>query len=121
MLLFFKEVYMSDLQCELFSATEQIMTGPIIFNELELDSHSKVIHETAICRAKAYLVAEAALLESIMEINRHRTFEKFGEAYLTPYCVKYLGLTSDVAANFVRVARKSEQVPELKEAICKGD
>ena len=32
----------------------------------------------------------------------------------------YLGLSEDVAANFVRVARKSRTVPELKEAIDEG-
>jgi hypothetical protein len=39
---------------------------------------------------------------------------------LTPYCVKHLGLSEDVAANFVRVARKSHQVPELRTAIEEG-
>jgi len=110
---------MSDYQLEIFPATEP--ATQIVFEQPRLDAHSRSVHETAIRRAKTYLVAEAALLESIIEIDRERTFEKFGETHLTPYCVKYLGLTSDVAANFVRVARKSHRVPELKEAISQGD
>ena len=78
------------------------------------------IHDRALVRAKKYLAAEAELLESIIEIDRHRIFEKFGEAFITPYCVKYFALSEDVAANFVRVASKSKEVPELKLAITEG-
>jgi len=92
----------------------------MLFPVQDLDPKSLAIHQRALNRARRYLVAEAELLEAIMEVDRNRTFEKFSLTHLTPYCVKYLGLTEDVAACFVRVERKSRQVPELKEAVAAG-
>lgn len=85
-----------------------------------LDRISKQLHAKAVDRAAKYLVAEADLLSVIIEVDQARLHEKFGEPYLTPYCVKYLNLSSDVAAMFVRVARKSLQVPALKLAVHQG-
>lgn len=95
--------------------------SPIVFKIEELNEKQRMAHERAIRRAQKYLVTEAELLESIIEVDQLKLYEKFGESYLTPYCVKYLGLSEDVAAVFVRVARKSVKVPELKQAIDEGD
>jgi hypothetical protein len=96
-----------------------MLEQPVVFR-VELDSSSKAIHELALLRAQKYLVAEAELLESIMDVDQHKIYIEFGETHLTPYCVKVLGLSEDVAAVFVRVARKSQLVPELKAAIDEG-
>jgi hypothetical protein len=85
-----------------------------------LDEVSKRIHETAVEKADKYLVAEAELLSAIIEVDRTKLYEKFHETHLTPYCVKYLKLSDDVAAMFVRVARRSLQVPELELAVQEG-
>jgi 5-methylcytosine-specific restriction endonuclease McrA len=85
-----------------------------------LDVISRQIHDLAVEKASKYLVAEAELLSAIIEVDRHRLYEKFDETYLTPYCVKYLKLSDDVAAIFVRVARKSLHVPELEIAVQEG-
>ena len=96
------------------------VSSPIEFHVEELNPTSRWIHETALRRAKKYLASEAELLESIIQVDRDKTYQKFGLTHLSPYCVKYLGLSEDVAGNFVRVARKSMQVPQLKEAIDEG-
>ena len=101
-----------------FSNTET--TAPIISFHENLSPASQLIHDRALARAKKYLVAEADLLESIMEVDKDRIYEKWGFTHLTPYCVKYLGLSEEVAATFVRVARKSVLVPELQKAISEG-
>ena len=93
--------------------------APIVLKE-RVSKKSLLIHQEAITRAQRYLIAEAELLEVIIEIDKSRIYEEFGLSHLSPYCVKYLGLSEDVAANFVRVARKSLVVPELKEAIDEG-
>jgi len=85
-----------------------------------LDAISQNLHDVALDRAAKYLIAEAELLSAILEIDRHKVYERFGEPYLTPYCTKYLNLSEDVAAMFVRVARKSRQVPELELAVREG-
>jgi len=94
--------------------------SPVVFEQKELVGINKIIHERALIRAQRYLSAEAELLESIIEIDNSRLYENFGLTYLTPYCVKFLGLSEDVAATFVRVARKTYEVPELKAAIEEG-
>jgi len=100
---------------ELFS--EQ---SAIAFEMEELDTSAREIHERAKIRARKYLIAEAELLEAIMEVDHRRIFENFHYTHLTPYCVKELGLSEEVAACFVRVARKGSEVPELKEAVIDG-
>src|SRR5262245_44930622 len=68
-----------------------------------------------------FSTAETKFLEAIMNVDRNKTYEVFGYPFITTYCMKRLGLSQDVAGNFVRVARKSLQVPELGEAIVQGD
>lgn len=89
--------------------------------ELDLSVKARAIHEHAVDVAKKFLVKEADLLAAIIEVDRFRIHEKFGEPHLTPYCVKHLGLSEDVAGVFVRVARKSRVVPALKMAVYNGD
>lgn len=85
-----------------------------------LNSHDQLLHSQALLAAKEFISAEAGLLQAIVEIDSAKVYEKFGLTYLTPYCVKYLNLTEEVAANFVRVARKSREIPELKAAVDGG-
>src|SRR5665213_4029119 len=88
--------------------------------EVNLDSASQAIHDWAVFCAKKYLAAEAELLDSIIEIDSNKTYLKFGHTHLSPYCVEYLGLSEDVAGMFVRIARKTYAVPEIKTAIDSG-
>lgn len=97
-----------------------IADEPPVSFEINLDKKSEGIHERALLSSRKYLVAEAELLDAIIEVDRFKIYECFGFTHLSPYCVKYLGLSEDVAGNFVRVARKSVQVPELKAAIDSG-
>ena len=85
-----------------------------------LNTKDQLIFDRAFDRARNYVFSEAKLLESILEIDREKIFKRFGEVYLTPFCVKYLMLSDAVAENFVRVARKSRLVPELGLAVLNG-
>src|SRR4051812_2933902 len=90
---------------------------PIAFAAIELSEKSLAFHEDALAKAATYLIAEAALLTAIMNIDEDRTYKSFGYAYLTSYCVEQLRLSEEIAGTFVRVARKSLQVPALAEAV----
>ena len=94
---------------------------PVVFHIEELNAKSRAIYEKARARAKKYLVSEAELLESIMEADQDKLYEKLGLGYLTTFCVKHLGLDETVAGVLVRVARKSQVVPELGKAVMGGD
>src|ERR1700759_5276299 len=98
----------------------ELTIEPIVF-QIELNEKSRAIHERALTRAQRYLVSEAELLESIIEADQDKLYEKFGLGFLTTYCVKHLGLDETVAGVLVRVARKSQVVPELKQAVMEGD
>jgi 5-methylcytosine-specific restriction endonuclease McrA len=93
---------------------------PVAFCVENLNGRLRLVYENALAKAKKYLTAEGELLEAINEIDKTRLFEKFGESHLTPFCVKYLNLSQEVAATFVRVARKGREVPELAKAIANG-
>ncbi len=77
-------------------------------------------HKLALEAAKKFKRAEAELLDVIIKIDEHRVFVAMGYSSLFTYCVSALGLTEGVAYNFVNVARKSKEVPELKNSIVKG-
>lgn len=94
--------------------------SPVEF-KIELNARSRAIHDRALYRAQKYLADQAELLESIIEADQDKLYEKFGLGYLTTYCVKYLGLDETIAGVLVRIARKSQTVPELKQAIMEGD
>src|SRR4051794_34510489 len=96
-------------------------SSPVEFRVEELNLKSRAIHERAIARAQKYLVSEGELLESIIEADQDKLYEKFGLNFLTTYCVKHLGLDESVAGVLVRVARKSQVVPELKQAVMDGE
>jgi hypothetical protein len=94
--------------------------APVVFHIEELDAKLRSVHERAVQRAQRFLVSHADLLESIIEVDQHKLYEKFGLNFLTTYCVKHLGLDESMAGVLVRVARKSQAVPELKLAILDG-
>jgi len=99
----------------------QFEQAPVVFHIEELNAKSRAIHERALTRAQKYLASEGQLLESIIEADQDKLYEKFGLGYLTTYCVKHLGLDETVAGVLVRVARKGQAVPELKLAVMDGD
>jgi 5-methylcytosine-specific restriction endonuclease McrA len=89
----------------------------IHFEARPLTTEQLLAHDNAMVCAKRFHIAERELLFAIMEVDRLRIFEEFGEVHLTPYCEKYLKLSADVAGTFIRVARKAQQFPLLCSAL----
>ena len=92
------------------------MQAPI----LKMSSKFKKIHEHAKDAISGYLHHEGQLLLALIEVDKQKIYQCFGYKHLTPYCRK-LGLSEDVAAVFVRVVRKSIEIPELAQAVITGD
>jgi len=82
---------------------------------------AKALHERAIICVKKYLVSENELLEIIQEIFDTQAFRELGYRSLHEYCVLALKLTDGQAYAFTSVLKKSREVPELKEAVQKGE
>ena len=78
------------------------------------------IHEAALVCAKNFKRAEAALLEILQKVDDRKVFRELGFPSLFVYAVSALKLSESLAYQFIGVARKSKEVPELKKAIQQG-
>ena len=67
-----------------------------------------------------FLKEEGVLLTDLIEVDRHGVFEKLGYPSLFQYTTQRLKLSESIAYAFIGVARKSRQVPKLKEAVTEG-
>lgn len=85
-----------------------------------LNVAEQMLHDEALVRAKNYRSGEVELLEVVMAVDRSKLFAKFGLKSTFSYCVTLLGLSEDVAYNFINVGRKAEEVPELFVAVAEG-
>jgi hypothetical protein len=75
------------------------------------------IHERALSLAKQFKKVQAELLDIIQEIDSRKIFRNLGYNSLWDYCLTGLCLSESDADCFIRISRKSQSVPELKEAI----
>jgi hypothetical protein len=70
--------------------------------------------------SRTYRESEAALLDVLVRLRVNQGFFELGYPSLFVYCVSALSLSEAQAGYFSKVARKSEEVPELKAAIEEG-
>jgi len=92
----------------------------VLVGELSNTMTDNEIHHLALCRAKNFKTSETELLEVLQWVDEKRIWEKLGHTSLCQYALLELKLSEDQASNFSRVARKSKELPELKEAIWEG-
>ncbi len=79
-----------------------------------------VLHSRALSAAKNFKESERALQEILREIDHHRVYYDLGYRSLMDYAISALGLTPDVAYNHCSVAKKSQDLPEVRKAISEG-
>jgi hypothetical protein len=89
-------------------------------NKLNCDSKIIQTHERALAAAEKYKASEIDLLDAISEVRKLKVYRHFNCATLFEYCVKILKLEPGVVYGFTAVAKKSEEVPELKYKIAMG-
>ncbi|MGE0634116.1 MAG: HNH endonuclease signature motif containing protein [Pseudobdellovibrionaceae bacterium] len=80
----------------------------------------KQIHERAMEVAKAYKRSEIELIEILEQVDRYRIYYQHKCNSLFTYATEVLKLSNEVAYIFIGVARKTREVPELKEEIRNG-
>lgn len=78
------------------------------------------IHEKALAVAKCFRETEAELITVLQSVEEESVYLHQGYPSLFSYAVECLLLSEAVAYNFITVARKARDVPELKEAIQSG-
>ena len=78
------------------------------------------LHSRALVAARDFKDAEKALQEVLREIDQHRVFYDLGYRSLMEYAILGLGLTPDIAFNHCTVAKKSNDLPEIRKAVSEG-
>ncbi len=88
---------------------------------LQIDQKALQIDQRALQITQHFKRCEADLLNVIIEVDDKKVFRKMGYASLFQYVVHRLGLSEALAYNFINVARKAQEVPELKKTIERGE
>jgi len=81
----------------------------------------EAIHNKALSVAKNYRRCEYELIDILVELDRNRVFTHKKYSSLFQYATGAMGLSEEVAYIFINVARKSREVPALKEKIRTGE
>lgn len=81
---------------------------------------AKGLHQKALAIVSRYKKSEFELIEILEQVDRHKIFYQLGFGSLFEYAVKGLGLSEAVSYIYIRVARKTREVPALKEEIKGG-
>ena len=81
---------------------------------MELDTQAKGL-------AQYYLNTESKLLELLIKMKRQKTFLELNYTGIFDYCERALKLSRAQSYYFKSVAEKSEEVPEIGEAISQGN
>ncbi len=78
------------------------------------------IHHQAIEVVTRYKKVESDLIEILQKADDHKIYLNFNCKSLHDYTMNVLKLSESVAFNFIVVARKAKEVPELKQIIASG-
>src|SRR5438105_1736605 len=81
---------------------------------------SMEIHNRALEVVFRFKKSEADLIDILQKVDEHRVYLHFECKNLHEYTMKVLKLTESIAFNFIVVARKAKEVPELKQVTESG-
>lgn len=79
------------------------------------------IHNEALAIAKEDRLIEAKLISILQLVNREQVYKKMGYGSLFTYAVEALNIAPERVYQLNAVAKKCEEVPELKKAIESGE
>ncbi len=89
------------------------MYGFMKMTAIELDTQAKEL-------ARDYLNTESRLLDLLIRMKRQKVFTELNYTGVFDYCERALKLSRAQSYYFKSVAEKSEEVPEIREAISQG-
>jgi len=75
--------------------------------------HIQTLHHQALDCAKRFKRAEADLVDVLQKLDTHKVYLRLKYTSLFVYAVQALGLSEANASNFITVARKAKEVPQL--------
>jgi len=77
----------------------------------------ETLHHRNVSLFEKHQTIEGELLDALQDFDRCRGYHHFGQNNFFSYCVEILKMTENQAYTFIRVSRKSVEVPKLKEAV----
>ncbi len=80
-----------------------------------------LLHRKLLSLSKQHRRVEAEILDHLQEADRTRLYLIYGHASLFRYVADELGYSDSVTSNMIAVARKTMEVPRIKEEIRKGN
>src|SRR6185437_8741939 len=86
-----------------------------------MKSNAEEFDDKATNLAKDYLRTEGTLLTVLIEMRRQKLFAVLNYSGIFDYCERRLNLSRAQAYYFKTVAEKSEEVPEIKQAVETGE
>lgn len=84
---------------------------------LQMTVEQKTIHERAMNASKRHSQAEEDLVKALVDVDRTKLFKRLNCPSLFFYTTQILGKSESVAYALISVARKTTDVPLLKEAL----
>lgn len=79
------------------------------------------LHENNLRLMHRYKTIESQLIDSLQEFDRLRGYLELGQRSLFDYCRNLLGMSENQAYSYIRIARKSVDVPALKVAVAQRE
>ena len=98
-----------------------ILTNIEPSNNQPIQHKHQQLHAKALSVAQNYKRCEIELIEILEQVDKYKICYSFGYSSLYSYAADYLGLSKDVAAIFINVARKTRELPSLKAEIKQGN
>lgn len=78
------------------------------------------VHQRAVSAVKNLKRCEREVIDALIEVDEKRVFKEMGYSSLHDYCVMALNLSHDQAYTYIGIARKSREVPELRQLVNDG-
>jgi hypothetical protein len=85
-----------------------------------VSAKTQALHEKALAATARFKTAESELIDLLGQMDQTRGYLEFEVTSIYGYATKILKLSEDTSYNLIAVARKSCEVPALKEAIRSG-
>lgn len=81
----------------------------------------RALHRSAVQAASELKQKEVLLIRALQEVDENLVYRYLGFSSLYQYCLQALKLTEGQSMTYISVARKSKHLPQLQEALNKGE
>src|SRR5688500_3254175 len=80
----------------------------------------EAIHERALKVSVSFAKGQSDLLEILTLVSKEKVYKAKGYESVFKYCTLALNLSEDIALTYIAIARKSLEIPEIKECVKDG-